>query len=70
MRLQSNTPAQRKIVLRLTAGKDFMQHETQVPDIHKPEKENKLFLWRNLKDNTGHAKRECFRLEKDIKQLE
>lgn len=36
--------------------------------MRKPEKENKLLLWRNVKDDTGCIKREHFRLE-DIHQI-
>lgn len=31
---------------------------------------NKTLLQRNFKEDTGHVKKECFRLEKDIKEIE
>lgn len=46
-----------------------MQRDPRVCDIHKPGKENKLFPQGNVKEDTGHVKRECFRLEKDIKEI-
>lgn len=46
-----------------------MQHDTRVRDMHKPGKENKLLSQRNFKEDTGHVKRECFRLEKDITEI-
>jgi len=36
--------------------------------MHKTKKKNKVLLWGNFKENSGHMKRECFSLESNKKQ--
>lgn len=37
--------------------------------MHKPKEEDKLLLQGNLKEDSGHMKRECFSLKNSLKQI-